>query len=1618
MPEPIESKSGLRPMEQTALWTFSSALTLLKGAPEYHVGDALDEFLLHSKDIILLPLPFSKVQSTLDSSAKEFTLRGVLFSEISKENVELAKTLADLLHIDPYEALRVAVQAQARVPETNKNVSKSDFHSRLPDDRAKTVENERLVFLASTLLKERRTVVEIAAECFNNRVNDRFSYTVRNLGKSLGVSEYCLGAISTLKTIVSELVQDRAGSPSGIPELDSLIYSEQLLYLVAMLKFLCDLLLTFDIKVEIVKTWFDFMKSTSFLLSLGPRVDHKETYTLLQALSTIVTLQVLDLENQFHQSSDSLYINSGEAFQFVNDVITNHGANTVTKYAWLIMLYKKSIILDEFLSSQSAFLSIVSLESTSSSIAFFSESLEDADVFAEISDLNKFLKFDNIFAVVLSNLLIVAMPLLTMTSKIASCVREVLSGAPNTMVEKFFENEEVRKAIVLARAKFPVSISPYLKLAAINGNFALHEFEELKSYMSVFNKDEFGMLYDIDLENTDLIKLSQMIDLYPPYEVNNKLSLVLKQDTKGKILTTGQDGKVIVTFLYKFNGWAFLGRVLQNISKSFDITDAEKVEMLLDMLELLVKTTEQNNLDDISLVLEYMSAYTDDSDIVEVLFRLFEQGLHNRSVDILEKLLLLFSNLMPVISNRIWPYLSKSSVLPNSGKESFLSILFGSIEMVSGDYSFTIALVKYVFSLAENCLSVQDDYPENSKSEILARFMEHLLLVFEGYTNCKFNDGFQKLELGVLILDVFRQTLETVHFLDASVPANEKPTKVFTKASKKILDAFLFTDSGYTRSASPILLMIDSLASSTNFYEARDVSGYYSNIWIHSALSFSRLLVSIRTSIMAPPSNLERELFSKLPQLVTIYSRAGSFRQVVLDLITALTDAKWEKEPMPSMLSHLGRGHSQIFLHSLATDLDNAFDDYGIKISIYDFLCSIMEANQQGLSVLFISGRDVFGEFTKSPKDESIRPVSLLSILKKNVNEIKYYPNAVTVHLLDAIALAFNSWTTARDDDSDAIFIDVLIAIMDGFSQPESITSSDDLISACYKHKLFAKIAEILSLVLFTTKNEKCKESIIRLLVAERFVQKLPALFTVKNYQTSLYDKVNLIFETSFPKYKLSQFSLSLQKRNRFGAGSVYELLLMDGLFQKDPNWKKVREQIVNSSANIQFYNAQIAVSKSLGALLTAFCRKAPTKLTSNYLEFVSKVLGLEVPKDSYTEGFSTQVYVERIELAFLITYTMNGVDSIKKSASVALDIIRGSADLLTSSEVGYLNVQTEKSVSYRSLLRLIYVALTIMKDDSDFVISRFSILRNLFDFVIAKGTKNIIIELQNDVYLSRTNKKHVSLNLADRLDDLRLILSILKCFIGLKISPSLQYDLAQSLKVNGTVETLQSLYSFSHLILVSDEPIFAQLSLMFIQLLLSVDTFADRFVSSGLFMVIRESVISQPVRNGGINIENAPQIHRNWTNGILPILVTTLARPGKKNEVLTTVRAFARQIDSCIDNWSKDSSTLQVSSAATWETTQILFIYRMLSEMTEAEISASPSKADMPMLPGLDTPQKREDFVDYVGNLLKHPKFLTSRIVPSTPEEAALIKAGDGAYQAFVRTLVTDIGELKEFFD
>lgn len=1658
MPE-IALKSGInkvRPGQPSQLWSFANANSLLEDTFDQNVSDSLDEFLMLHRDVITNPNPLALTSSgkQILGEPTEISLHGILYTNITKLNVSDAKLLSNLLHIDPHECLRIICQVCKKFPERrildfeNFNTRKQQQHSKENglkfDDRDNTDE-ERLLLYASKILRERRNVLDCDLTLLSKKLDSSCSATVQNLGKDLFLSPtFYSGLIDTIKSRIHYL-SDQAYKTGYSDKMDILLYKETSLYIVGLLKILIELSINnSNLSALIVLNWFQFMHSTNFMGELSPVFNRLDTYSnhdnqtecllLINGLSTMISVALLDLDNNFgadDEPSES-FMNNPQVFKELNHIISNpDNKNAVVMYAWSILLLRKSYIISEDPSATAIeFGKTFNVSDMQNAISYLTLKCNQLDVFHEIAIINETFKFDNLYPALLSSIIQAAMPLVTLTPEIASTISEVLKNCPSFIIEKVFDNEAFINAFIVARAKFPYQISLFVKLASINGNFAFSELKELKSYMCQYPKSEFNSMSAIDDENTELVKINRLVDIFPPYELNNKLSLLLTPGTKAKTLPCNSESDILVTFIYRYSGLAFLGRVLQNLSTVFDPLDKDKLDITIDILRLLTQMIKDNSHDDGVYIIQTMSAYIDGSDLVEVILRLLEQGLHTRNVKVSKTIFDLLYYVDPLVSDRVWNYLSNSILLSDGGKEGFITTIFSSIEMITGDYDFTISFIKLTETLAHDCLELKPKIPVQTKSKVLAQCINHLILIFETFSHCSFNKSSDKLEMGALILDTFTNILSMVYGLQNSL-VNSKISEVFVESARSILDSFLINNSDFARTTYPLNSLIDSLHDYLVDYELKDITSSLHVTWISNVLKFSELIVLIRTSINYPPSTFETMLFSRLPTLVKCYANYEILRKDILNLMTALTNGAWPHEIHPSLLSHLGRNNTQILLNSIITDLENDFEHYNIKVAIYDFISAVMSGDQEGLSVLLLGVRDIVDNLTKDDhnKNDAAADNSLIKILRNNVKNIEYLPDSVALHLVDSMVLVMNSWSSinsgASGSDSEELEYITQLINKANSTVNENLKTVDDYIATCYRLKLISKINEVLALYLFSTKSEKIKTKISGFLNSSEFRAKMKQYFVMRSYHNQLHNDLESDFKAEYPNFKLSDFRCSLIKRNRYGITTVYNLLVMDGMFAANPKYPQIREKIIASAVELQYMSAQVDVSKSLGALLTALCRKSPGSLSLDFIDFCTHLLRTNIEEGGIKSEFFKDIYSARIQLAFFMVYAMYNCRDTNKDTKLTFELLKASSELLSSNSMNFIANLIDSTGNYRPLLRIIYCCLSAMKNETELLVEYFSIFRQLFDFIINRGTKVVLIEIQNDVYLSKTTKGHESTKMSERIDDILLILSILKLFVEIRVSPNSQFEMAKIIEDNGLIRSLLNLYSFSHLIEIEGDYVFAQVSLMFIQELMKIDIIAKKFIEHGLFTVLQGSSISKPIKNGDINIITSPRFHRIWTNGILPIILFTLNNVGPDvlPDTCFVLGNFRKQIESCIDSWSKDSSAIRITTATINETSQLLLLLQLLKKfnvesyfgINKFSLMANTT-IDVPVLPGIDSVAKREDFIDYINNLLKHPKFLSSRISPSSIEEQRIIELGGQPFEVFVKNLIEEISALRDY--
>lgn len=164
----------------------------------------------------------------------------------------------------------------------------------------------------------------------------------------------------------------------------------------------------------------------------------------------------------------------------------------------------------------------------------------------------------------------------------------------------------------------------------------------------------------------------------------------------------------------------------------------------------------------------------------------------------------------------------------------------------------------------------------------------------------------------------------------------------------------------------------------------------------------------------------------------------------------------------------------------------------------------------------------------------------------------------------------------------------------------------------------------------------------------------------------------------------------------------------------------------------------------------------------------------------------------------------------------------------------------------------------------------------------------------------SNKGKKVIVPNLADKIQDLLLLLSLFTKIKELNPSTSFNAVLASSLNEFGTLKSLLNLYYSSYLFRSHDEPLFAELTLSFISELVTIEEVAQKIIDNGLFSVFLESPISVSIQQSGARPELSPRLHNIWSNGIISIILQLLSKFGSGilSEVCLFVSYFSKQID------------------------------------------------------------------------------------------------------------------------
>lgn len=1571
---------------------------------------AIDKFLKDNEEILVHLSRFTSVENT-DSVGKQLQLRGYSYN-VTVEDEKLANELSIALNVHQKECLRVISQTRTRFPDCPME----------KDTIVKQILHERNCVLDTTL-------VLLNHDSFPVLKGSMLQLVYKN--RSTMISE----AILLVKNCVALI-----GSAEQNDSYKSSLMSYDLIYITNLLNLIAFVSLNQPVGLEIITKWYELLEETQYFAILKDNKDvPSEIYNMANSLMIMDTI----IMTGYNTSEDTIdvkssFFNDAATFRRLLDLIINTDPPAIIVYYWSFILYSKSYLLEEDPENNLEFVQqVFNSQPISKLIKEFALTAENENVFEEISKVSQIFKDQAFFAAILTSFITFSLYFVPISIKTSKMIKTVLSNAPTHYVEKFLTNKEFEKKFFLIKTKAPLlkeSLIPMINITSANAEFANFEWKELPTYVQ---EVVLGSLeYDLadDAHSTDLISIKSETFARVPLEPSGNVLLPIPKDTKAKILPSVTNDDVVM-FLYKYNGWSLLGRVLQNAcdrylsTSSAGVQDSDVQEMILSMLDLISSVIGSGiSVEKSADILLQMSTYLTEDYIFDVIFKVFEQSLHLRDYDVIDHCLNLLISSIDDFSQFVWSHLARSELLDRYGKSGLISSVLGTMELPNGNYSITIKIIKLAQQLVLESLTLETEFPENLKKEILSKFFQHFIHVYESYQYWNYRSIAEKYELGTNLTILFTTVVYNIYGIDPSNPPETKITKVLSSAANDITNRFLSSDSPDVRTVTSILHVL----LSSNSLEALSIGNevFYNkyNQCLLKSYELANLLISVRAMLQLPPSTLESQIYGNLPKLIDIYALHNDLRNPIIKLMTHLVRAPWA-ENFPSLLSYLGQKHSKMIFNSILYDLASTIDDYQFLKSLYRFFSSVMEGKQVGFSILLVTGEtiSVGSSPKKSEPSNSASETSILSLLKKNVLKLDCYPESVASRLLEAISYAFNSWAAARNNTADKEFIDFLVKRLEKFEDKLAPDSVEATIKLSSHYRLQARIAEIFALHLFI--SSPSDSTITNMLNGPQLVDIVKRIFSIDGYDKTLHLTLAEEFKKIWPHLDIEKFAISpLYRIGKAYQANIYDIELLDQFFCCEEKWRGngstpgFREQVIKSSINLQYVSFQISAAKSWGALLTAFIKKTPKPLQASYVDIVTQLLALNVEHGVEAPIFS-EIYLLRIELVFYILYSFLQT-SMKIPEDKLETLLSQLLAILKSKEVDYLGniAQSNKNNQYRPILRSILMLLTLAKPYPMFSERYSDSLLEVFELAFSKGVNLILSSiLFSFTIASNKGKKVIVPNLADKIQDLLLLLSLFTKIKELNPSTSFNAVLASSLNEFGTLKSLLNLYYSSYLFRSHDEPLFAELTLSFISELVTIEEVAQKIIDNGLFSVFLESPISVSIQQSGARPELSPRLHNIWSNGIISIILQLLSKFGSGilSEVCLFVSYFSKQIDLAVGGWSSDS--LSITQAYIQETSQIILLQKMLDKLEyQRYLSVNGSKLKVideeeiiELFPGLDTSSERNDLANVLKHLLTHPKYMNSRIIATTPDKQKMMK--DEVYRnQLLHSITKQISELQ----
>ncbi|ODH46240.1 hypothetical protein GX48_07663 [Paracoccidioides brasiliensis] len=1124
----------------------------------------------------------------------------------------------------------------------------------------------------------------------------------------------------------------------------------------------------------------------------------------------------------------------------------------------------------------------------------------------------------------------------------------------------------------VAKSRFPYEAINFMKICRVlSGSnivnddgllFVVQELENMETYTQVVFPGFQGYQPIREDENANFVGLIQPLPMQETamsknmaeYESSSNAlvfaeTCVVPQETIGQVVNESKPA--VIMWYHQYNCLGFLGIWLEQATNSrgsgHEPEDEELAEIIGLFADLVTSTqtiSKRNNSESgAKRILEMASDGLDrQGDIISVVFDIFEQNLQNvisrkgssnRSLQPIISCLQFINALISVIPGRVWPFLSRSSFIGSDGKGGTLVNIVSSIEASSGDFSLLHTAIQTFDLLVDDVIthsavrrtagrvSAKSSHVAEFSAGIPPYIMRNFLLALvrvmvEAYNSnatWRYNNISQKLKMNTSISLAIEKILYSIYAVDDTLDLDSKLVGVFSSSAKYILKVLRPTtveELSFNPLLRTVLTSLQSPNSTSNL----------PNLLLHtrhiqSALKLSERLIQVGKLVGSPMSMMETQLFKASPVLIRLYALSFAYKLPVISLIELLiTYAALDPdiEP-PSLLGHLGAKSACHFLDCLSK-FDRPFRDPLLYVSIWDLLSTIISKRQQWLAIFFLTGSSARDSLKKSEKDKSatITGQPFLGMSLDLLTKIDSIPARVAIVALDFVAKAQEHWIWATPQiKNHSQFFPKIVHFVAGLDLRKCST-----LDQCLNTKIAALVADICAVHLHTAKAS---------LDISFFKTMIPLIswysdngVRVDGYNASLHSNLRKNFEMKYPVTTAGNMKRTMLVRPELGENYFYDVDLGTTFFGYDFAWNGTRrqgfvEEVKRANLNLSLVEAQMSLLQSWKFLAIEHCADFMTD--REIQKSMARVVRHCLVSNSQTvpdENIFFRVQQIRAEFALALLQRLNDVGS--RGAEV-FELLRIAWDATRfrnpSYESALLNNDTEY---YGLMLNILFLALqfhvagpsrstpeAISKKPE--ISSDLVLVLEIINVVVAQGFKSFTTYLHDEP--QRCSPK-----------DFAVLTAILQTALRVKDADRIYEQVTFHLADNDTPRYAATLFSWSYQLTVEGDPVYGELSILFLLELSCIPLMAEQMAADGVLVKLSTfrltDVLRQPQGCGPL--DPIPRLFAIWNLGFLPLCLNLLYSVGR---AAPEIAAFLNQFEGQLRRASRSFSFSQPTTTS-----------------------------------------------------------------------------------------------------